>query len=46
MREEYAKGTIVVYSRINKKGVKQYAKFERIWNGVNVQRTPWVSLKT
>ena len=42
MQIEYSKNEVYVFSRKNKKsGKKEYARFDKVLNGVYVQRTPW-----
>lgn len=42
MQIEYCKGETFIFSRINKKsGKKEFARFDKVLNGVYVQRTPW-----
>lgn len=42
MQIEYHKNEQYVFSRANKKtGEKEYARFDKVLNGVYVQRTPW-----
>ena len=42
MQIEYSKNEVYVFSRKNKKSEKkEYARFDKLLNGVYVQRTPW-----
>lgn len=41
---EYTRANILIYSRI-RNGHKEYARFEKVWNGVIVQRTVWKKAK-
>ena len=37
-------GKQIIMQRTNKRGRTQFARFERTWQNVIVQRTPWVTI--